>query len=167
MSNATYVNSSVKFNLFPDDASYLNAFNLKNKDTLSSLKKPHLTTVPNSVTTQAVLKAKAWFLTRWSMSQPVDDLQYLALCTANKNKQKNKMPVEKKSGFFCDFYLFLSLPNQELKINKNHRKIQIFFPAGILFFCLFLSAVPNLSVGVITDHPQVNSWTTLVFEGCL
>ena len=62
MSDATYVNSSVKFNLFPGDASYLGAFNLKNKDTLSSLKKPHLIIVPNSVITQAVLEAKAWFL---------------------------------------------------------------------------------------------------------
>ena len=68
------------------------------------------------------------------------------------NKKQNAL-LKKKIGFFCDFYLFLSLPNQELKINKNHKKIQIFFFNRAFYFYLQCK-VANLSMGVITDHPQ-------------
>lgn len=47
--------------MFPGGKKFLGKHNIAEKGSLSELKKPHLIVVPNSVITQAILKAKSWF----------------------------------------------------------------------------------------------------------
>ena len=46
---------------FQGGNTFLGKHNIKDKSSLSEFKKPHLVILPNSVITQAVLEAKAWF----------------------------------------------------------------------------------------------------------
>ena len=76
--------------------------------------------------------------------------------------------MKKKIGFFCDFCLFLSLPNQALKImfgflSKITEKSDFFFQQGVLLFVYFYlhSKVPYLTMGKKKDLADHNLWTAL------